>query len=82
MTGGAGGDTFLFGSEFRNGTTETDTIRAYDESEGDVVSLRGTRGIADVDVVGGNLVLTLAGSDHDRIVIRGVTLLSDVDFVL
>jgi Ca2+-binding RTX toxin-like protein len=82
MISGAGGDTFLFGSERRNGTTETDTIRGYDESEGDVVNLRGTGGIAEVDVVGGNLVLTLAGSDHDRIVIRGVNQLSDVDFLL
>ncbi|MET0743937.1 MAG: hypothetical protein ABWY78_11245, partial [Microvirga sp.] len=82
LTGGAGGDTFIFGEENRNGVTERDVIRGYHQSQGDVVDLSGAGGFVASNVVNGNLVLTLAGTDHDTVVIRGVTSLGSVDFIL
>jgi hypothetical protein len=46
------------------------------------VDLREAGGFGASNVVNGNLVLTLAGADHDTVVIRGVTSLGSVDFVL
>jgi len=82
LTGGAGGDTFIFGEESRNGVTERDIIRGYHQGQGDSVDLREAGGFVASNVVNGNLVLTLAGADHDTIVIRGITSLGSVDFIL
>ncbi|MET0427695.1 MAG: calcium-binding protein [Microvirga sp.] len=82
LTGGAGGDTFIFGVENRNGVTERDVIRGYHQNQGDVIDLREAGGFVASNVVNGSLVLTLAGADHDTVLIRGVTSLGNVDFIL
>ena len=82
LTGGAGGDAFVFGSETTNGVIENDLIIDYSEAEGDVIDLSAVGAVVSSQVVGTDLQLTLAGGDNDIVVIRGVTNINDVTFIL
>jgi len=82
LRGGAGADTFFIGSESHNGVAETDVIRGYNAGQGDVINLHGAGGYTASTVIGGSLYLTLAGADHDTLIVRGITNPADIHFVL
>jgi Ca2+-binding RTX toxin-like protein len=81
LIGGSDADTLIVGEESSNNAVETDVIRGYVESDGDVVDLSGAGGFIDDQVVAGNLRLTLGGGDDDILIIRGVADIDDVTFL-
>lgn len=77
LTGGGGGDRFVFANAGTGGP-ETDIITDYSKAAGDVIDIIGPFGVLSTAVVAGNLVITLAGGDADKIRVEGVTSLADV----
>jgi Ca2+-binding RTX toxin-like protein len=80
FVGGGGADTVIIGNETRNGRAETDTVFGYDEDAGDVIDLSAAGGLLGSTAAGGNLVVSLNGGD--TLIIRGVTSVADVTFIL
>ena len=68
MDGGSGADRFLVDINGHYGSTETVVIRDYTPGEGDTVS---DTSLSTEKAVGNDLVITLDGGDHDRVILVG-----------
>jgi hypothetical protein len=62
--------------------TETELLIYYSETELDVIDLSAVGAVVSSQVVGTDLQLTLAGGDNDIVVVRGITNINDVTFIL
>ena len=78
VTGGAGADRFVFGTETSNGMREREMIIDYEVGL-DVIDLGGAR-IAGARTTGNHLRIELAG-DRDEIFVKFVDDLADITFM-